>query len=95
MEVRFHASFVRDLEKQARWLERNQRPEWVDALREGIIEATHLLEGLPYAGARSSSSPLFKLVLRKLPFVVWYSAPAAGNEVVMLRLFHTKQDRPR
>ena len=94
-KVRFHRNFSRDVNAQAAWLKRNHRPEWVAPLRQAITEASALLAAIPYAGVRSESAPLFKLVLRKLPFVVWYSAREGERELVMLRLFHTKQDRPR
>jgi plasmid stabilization system protein ParE len=94
-KVRFHRDFSRDLNAQAAWLARHDRAEWVGPLRQAVIEAAVLLAAIPHAGVRDPSAPLFKLVLRKLPFVVWYSARGPADDVVMLRLFHTKQDRAR
>jgi plasmid stabilization system protein ParE len=94
-KVWFHRDFSRDLNAQAAWLQRNDRAEWVGPLRQAVIEAAVLLAATPHAGVRDASAPLFKLVLRKLPFVVWYAAPGPGEDVVMLRLFHTKQNRAR
>lgn len=49
--------------------------KWVASLRQAVIEAAARLEAIPHAGVRDASAPLFKLVLRTLPFVVWDSAP--------------------
>jgi hypothetical protein len=35
------------------------------------------------------AGPLRKLVLRRVPFVIWYAAEA--DEVWLLRLFHARQ----
>lgn len=40
-------------------------------------------------GDRTMAGPLRKLVLRRVPFVIWYAAEA--DEVWLLRLFHARQ----
>lgn len=90
------ASFVSDVKAQVAWLRANDRSEWVVGLRSGLAEARSLLARLPEVGARIEERDgvvLRKLVLRKLPFAVWYVVEDEG--VCLLRLFHVRQDRHR
>jgi plasmid stabilization system protein ParE len=90
------ASFVADLKTQVAWLRANERPERVVGLRSGLAEARTLLARFPEAGTRVEERDgvvLRKLVLRKLPFAIWYVVGHDG--VHLLRLFHVRQDRPR
>jgi plasmid stabilization system protein ParE len=89
-------SFVADVRAQVRWLRGQDEPERVVGLREGVQEARELLSQLPRAGAlidRDGDGELRKLVLRKVPFVVWYVFDERSAEVWMVRLFHVRQRR--
>ena len=69
----------------------------IEALRTGIHEAVALLGQFPLAGAvdmAGSVPALRKLILRRVPFVVWYRIDESRRgDVWMLRLFHARQDR--
>lgn len=93
--VVFHEDFRDDVRGQIEWLVANDREEWIPLLRTAIVEATELLESFPSAGTRTAQPSLFKLVLRKVPFVLWYAAKPGSDEVVVLRLFHARQRKPR
>jgi plasmid stabilization system protein ParE len=60
----------------------------------GLREARQLLQAFPLSGAatdpRSESGPR-RLILRRLPFVIWYVAVPHAREVRLLRLFHVRQ----
>jgi hypothetical protein len=81
------------------WLEAQRESEWITALSAGVVEAPQLLEAVPLAGAPVSvgrAAQLRKLVLRRVPFLVWYFVPIRPPYTVWLaRLFHTRQRQPR
>lgn len=90
------ASFAADVTAQVIWLRANDREGWVAGLRSGVAESRSLLARFPDAGARieeRDGAVLRKLVLRKLPFAIWYVVDDEG--VCLLRLFHVRQDRLR
>lgn len=93
-KVRLRDSFVADVRSQVRWLRRQDRAEQVIGLREAVDEARVLLTTVPRAGAlleQDGEGELRKLVLRNLPFVIWYVVDA--TEVWCVRLFHIRQRR--
>jgi plasmid stabilization system protein ParE len=95
--VRIEAAFLRDLSAQISWLEGEGRPGQIERLETGIDEVIELLSRLPRVGALDAThgaAELRRLLLRRLPFVVWFSTDAAPG-VWLLRLFHVRQDRPR
>ncbi|AUX37987.1 MULTISPECIES: type II toxin-antitoxin system RelE/ParE family toxin [Sorangium] len=99
--VRFRREFARDLRDQARWLGENRGSEWVERLRTGLDEAIELVARLPAIGPAESKDSqdravVRRLLLRKLPYVVWYLADdsAPDADVWLLRLFHARQQRP-
>jgi len=97
--VRVHADFRTDLRAQLAWLETAPDARWIDGLAAGIDEAIKLLSKQPGVGtleAAEDGSELRRLILRRLPYVIWYSTePHARGDVWLLRLFHARQSRPR
>ncbi len=90
------ASFAADAKAQVAWLRAHDRAEWTVGLRSGLAEVRSLLARFPDAGVRVEERDgvvLRKLVLRKLPFAVWYVVD--DDSVCLLRLFHVRQHRPR
>ena len=75
------------------WLE-GEHPSWIPKLERGLVEAFELLVTFPRAGAAVPPEPMRKLVLHKLPFVIWYVFDEA-EERVLLRLFLARQRRAR
>ncbi|AUX43412.1 uncharacterized protein SOCE26_048600 [Sorangium cellulosum] len=99
--VRFRREFARDLRDQVRWLQENRGIEWVERLRTGLDEAIELVARFPGLGPAEAKhdgdqTVVRKILLRKLPFVVWYLVDAAdpGSDIWLLRLFHARQERP-
>ena len=92
-QVRRHPDFLADLEAQVLWLDRNRDARWILRLREAVCEATRALARFPTMGAPVAlGDPLRKLILRGVPFIVWYAI--AGDDVWLLRLFHARQELP-
>ncbi|KYF57239.1 hypothetical protein BE08_04550 [Sorangium cellulosum] len=100
--VRFRPEFARDLRDQVRWLDENRGIAWVERLRTGLDEAIELLARFPAIGPAEAKDDadravVRRLLLRKLPYVVWYLSDASadpGADLWLLRLFHARQHRP-
>jgi plasmid stabilization system protein ParE len=93
-KLRFHARFRADLRRQLAHLAEHGDQRWIEGLRTGIDEALDLLSHHPSAGtveARRDDGVLRRLVLRRVPYVVWYVVER--REVWLLRLFHGRQSR--
>ena len=97
--TRLERSFILDLQAQVSWLRQHRDAEYVERLRDGIFNARRLLAAKPGVGSpqlADGSITIRKLLLRDLPFVIWYFhdelAPRA--DVWLFRLFHARQDRP-
>jgi len=98
--VRRHADFLADLEEQVGWLAQNRDARWILRLRAAIDEATRAVTRFPAMGSSvdpgdpeaEATKLLRKLVLRGVPFVMWYAV--AEDDVWLLRLFHARQKRP-
>lgn len=95
LRLRVRASFAADVDAQVARLRARGDHDRIDGLRAGIREAKRLLARFPAAGTRLDDRPdatLRRLVLRKLPFVVWYVV--TEDELSLVRLFHARQHRP-
>ncbi|MCK6547628.1 type II toxin-antitoxin system RelE/ParE family toxin [Myxococcota bacterium] len=95
--VRIHAELRKDLRRQLAWLERHRDPDYIERLRNGLEEVLDRLAELPAVGpplAREGPLELRKLLLRDLPYVVWFIDDADLGEVWLVRLFHVRQDHP-
>lgn len=98
--VRIHADFRDDLRAQLAWIADHQPASYIDRLRDGLDEAIELIGEWPAIGVvagHDGRRVLRTLILRSLPFVIWYGfdAEGASSDVWLLRLFHSRQDRPR
>jgi plasmid stabilization system protein ParE len=98
--IHVHPDFQRDLEAQLSWLAEHRGAEIVEQLRSGLDEALDLLAATPGVGSvqdRRGSRRLRKLILRRLPFLLWYTydEERRDGELWLLRLFHVRQDRRR
>ena len=91
--VRFDGSFRGDLEDQLAGIRGRFPDSYIDELESAIGEVVSLLTDFPSAGAPDPHG-LRKLVLRRLPFVVWYVYDEATSDVWLLRVFRARQDRP-
>jgi plasmid stabilization system protein ParE len=94
--VRVATGFRKDLRAQLAWLSVVDEGGWIEGLREGLDEAFGLLAEHPGVGsleAKEGSSELRRIVLRRVPYIVWYATK--GGDVWILRLFHARQHRPK
>jgi hypothetical protein len=98
VRVVFTDDFRADLRSQTRRLLAEHRWDWAQRLLAEVELAAMLLgcspEASPIETTRSGRS-IRRLLLRKVPFVVWYHWQKAARKVVLLRLFHVRQRRLR
>ncbi len=97
--IRFHPDFKKDLNGQLRWLAANRDDQWIKQLQNGIDEAIRLLSQFPAIGTierQEGSVVLRRLILRRLPYVIWFVSEEKKPEpyIWVLRLFHARQNRP-
>ncbi len=87
-------TFAEDVRAQAAWLRKAHDERRLAGLAMGLREARQLLQAFPLSGAaadpRSVGGPR-RLILRRLPFVIWYVAVPDTREVRLLRFFHVRQ----
>jgi len=96
-EVVFTDDFRADLRAQTRHLIEDDRSDWAERLIKEVELVATLLRRSPLAGAmelNQGGRSIRRLVLRKLPFVVWYHRAERSRKVVVFRLFHVRQSRP-
>ncbi len=97
--VRFEAAFQRDLRAQLSFLRDNDEdPSWIERLRSGIDEAVELVARFPDVGSVEGVDGtwvLRRLILRRLPYMIWFARDAEAADIWFLRLFHARQDRAR
>jgi len=96
VEVVFTGDFRSDLLAQTRRLAAEDKRDWADRLIDEVELAAELLARSPRAGpveARREGRSIRRLLLHKLPFVLWYHWHERSRRVVVLRLFHVRQRR--
>ncbi len=84
------AAFTRDVARQVTWLVGQDREAWAQGLKQALRTARVLLERNPELNPADGSG-LRRLLLGRLPLILWYRASATHREVVWLRLFHVRQ----
>ena len=92
VELTFTKEFKEGVDHQVAWLE-GEHPTWIPKLERGLVEAFELLANFPRAGAETAAPPIRKLLLHRLPFVIWYVFDEERRRVELLRLFHARQRR--
>ena len=85
-------AFERDIDDQLHWLETNGRSNWHDRLLDEVDAVAELLRQFPRLG-EPDEPPHRRILLKTLPFAVWYSFLPATKRVVLLRLFHFRRYR--
>jgi plasmid stabilization system protein ParE len=94
--VVFAREFRSDLQAQTRRLVADERADWAIRLMDEIDSAARLLAATPQVGVvelRKKGREVRRLLLRTVPFVLWYSL--LERKVVVLRLFHVRQSGSR
>jgi toxin ParE1/3/4 len=92
MKLRFTPRATQDLSDIADYiLERNPRAAL--RVRGAIIESIQRLVLFPRVGRRQEVAGVRKLVTRRYPYLVYYTADEANEEIVILTIRHPAQER--
>jgi plasmid stabilization system protein ParE len=83
-------SFLKDVETQITWLTENRDAKHLASLKQELTAVRDALSELPLLGTLTEAG-LRQLLLRTLPFVVWYRIQ--NSRLLLLRLFHARQSR--
>lgn len=92
MKFRFTRRAVEDLNNIASYLmERN--PAGSRRVRAAIMESLRLLASYPHAGTSTTTEGVRKLVVRRYPYLIYYTADERQNEVAILGVKHAARKR--
>jgi toxin ParE1/3/4 len=92
MIIRYTDRAIADLEAIADYIVQRS-PLGARKVRAAIETAVQQLEHFPHLGTRQSEANVRKLVIRKYPYLVFYLADLGANEVRVLSIKHTAQER--
>ena len=98
--VRIHPDFLADVTRQIAWLARNGETSWIGRLEADVSGTMELLDRYPAAGMlieRQGAIVLRQVIFRSTPYVAWYlydDGPPTPD-VLLVRLYHARQRRPR
>lgn len=84
--------FERDVDQQLLWLDANGRSKWRERLLDEVDDVATLLRRFPRLG-EADEPPHRRILLKTLPFAVWYAFVPEEKRVVLLRLFHFRRYR--
>jgi len=101
--VRIHPDVLASLNEQRDWIAEHRDDGWAERLQQDLDEALAALTEFPRIGEAASTGErragggkaLRRLPLRRTPFVLWYAVEEPGDEVWVLRLFHSRESRFR
>ena len=92
MRVRFSPRAVRDLNAIAEYI-RQHNPTAALKVRAAILSSIETLTLFPYAGRKQSTEGVRKLVVRKYPYIVYFTVNETAGEVAILTIRHAARRR--
>jgi toxin ParE1/3/4 len=69
-------------------------PASAQKVRREIQRAIATIERFPLAGPRTATAPVRKIVVRRYPYIVYYTADIGRAEVVVLTIQHGARRQP-
>ncbi len=92
MQIRYTLKAVHNLEEIADYLvQRN--PQAARRVRTKIEEALDILVQFPDSGKEQTTANVRKFVVRRYPYLIYYSIDADADELVVLSVQHPKRKR--
>jgi toxin ParE1/3/4 len=92
MRLRFTPRAARDLAEIADHI-REHSPTAALRVRAAIIESLQSLILFPHIGRQQKVEGVRKLVMRRYPYLVYYSADDGAEEIVILAIQHPARER--
>lgn len=92
MKLRFTPQAAQDIIDIADYI-RAHDPAAAERVRAAILEATQNLVLFPKIGRPLTLKGVRKLVTRKYPYLFYYTADEAADEIIILTIQHPARDR--
>jgi len=92
MKLRFTPRAAQDLIDIANYI-RESNPQAALRVRAAILESLQNLVLFPQVGRRQKVEGVRKLVTRRYPYLVYYSADEAAEEIIVIAIQHPARER--
>jgi len=93
MKIRWSETALSELDDIFSYIQQNNRPAAI-AVVERIEALTALLEEFPLVGQLTDEAGVRVLAVVRYPFLIFYAIDEAADEIVILHVLHTAQQRP-
>jgi plasmid stabilization system protein ParE len=92
MKLRFTRRAAQDLADIADYI-RKQNPQAALRVRAAILESLQNLVLFPQVGRQQKVEGVRKLVTRRYPYLVYYTADASAEEIIIITIQHPARER--
>ena len=92
MKLRFTRRAAQDLADIADYI-RERNPQAALRVRAAILESLQNLVLFPQVGRQQKVEGVRKLVTRRYPYLVYYSADASAEEIIIITIQHPARER--
>jgi toxin ParE1/3/4 len=92
MKLRFTPRATRDLDRIADYI-REHSPQAALRVRAAILESLQSLALFPHVGRQQKVEGVRKLVTRRYPYLIFYTADDGAEEIVILSIQHPARER--
>ena len=92
MKLRFTRRATQDLADIADYI-RKQNPQAALRVRAAILESLQNLVLFPQVGRQQKVEGVRKLVTRRYPYLVYYTADASAEEIIIITIQHPARER--
>jgi toxin ParE1/3/4 len=92
MKLRFTPRAARDLGEIADYI-RERNPQAALRVRAAILESLQNLVLFPLVGRQQKVEGVRKLVTRRYPYLVYYTADEAAEEIIIITIQHAARER--
>ena len=92
MKLRFTPRAAQDLNDIANYI-RERNPQAALRVRAAILESFQNLVLFPQVGRRQKIEGVRKLVTRRYPYLVYYSADEAAEEIIVIAIQYPVRER--
>ena len=92
MKLRFTRRAVQDLADIADYI-RKQNPQAALRVRAAILESLQNLVLFPQVGRQQKVEGVRKLVTRRYPYLVYYTADESAEEIIIITIQHPARER--
>jgi toxin ParE1/3/4 len=92
MIVRFSPRTTKDLTEIADYI-RSYNPAAAQRVRRAILDSIEILARFPDAGRRQKFENVRKLVVRRYPYLVYYTVNTTADELIVVAVQHAARER--